>query len=231
MIDLQKIETLKIKIFNNANTREEKGEIAFSMLSEERMDNIYFCLKEVIENNVPGDFIETGVWRGGACIFARSILKEYGINDRIVWACDSFEGFPENTHAVDRQYNIEWRSMEYISVSLEDVKSNFESFGVLDDGVQFVKGFFCDTMPTLPVEKIAVLRLDGDMYASTIDVLNNLYHKVSPGGFVIIDDYGMGVDTAKDAVHDFRKEHNIQSPLIPIDSEGIYWKVYPSNFL
>lgn len=78
----------------------------------------------------------------------------------------------------------------YSRHSLEEVQENFRRYNLLDDQVQFLKGWFCDTLPTAPIEKLAVLRLDGDLYESIMDGLNALYDKVSPGGFIIVDDYG-----------------------------------------
>ena len=86
---------------------------------------------------------------------------------------------------------------------LEHVKENFQRYGLLDEQVRFVKGWFRDTLPHVPIERLAVLRLDGDLYESTIQALDGLYHKLSPGGFVIVDDYG-NVPACRQAVNDFR---------------------------
>lgn len=162
--------------------------------------------------------------------FAALVLKEYGEMHRNVWVCDSFEGFPPESEK-DKQYNINWPSLnEWIAVPVEDVKNNFSGFGVLNDNVKFVKGFFKETMLNIEVKNIAVLRLDGDMYDSTMDVLNALYFKVSKGGYVIIDDYG--ISSCDAAVNDFRAKHNILSPMISLrektekdEAFGCYWKV------
>jgi O-methyltransferase len=77
-----------------------------------------------------------------------------------------------------------------LAVSLEQVKANFDRYGLLDDQVRFLKGWFRDTLPVAPIERLAVLRLDGDMYESPMDTLVNLYPKLSEGGYVIVDDYG-----------------------------------------
>jgi hypothetical protein len=104
------------------------------------------------------------------------------------------------------------------------VKGNFAKFDLLDERVQFVKGWFCDTLPLAPIEQIAVLRMDGDLYASTRDVLINLYDKVSPGGYVIIDDYGSW-SGCRQAVDEFRAERGISDPLVPIDTDSMYWRI------
>jgi predicted O-methyltransferase YrrM len=77
----------------------------------------------------------------------------------------------------------------FLAVSREDVERNFAKYGLLDDRVVFLQGWFKDTLPSAPIGKIALLRLDGDMYESTMDALQNLYPKLSPGGYCIIDDF------------------------------------------
>jgi O-methyltransferase len=190
-----------------------------------RLDNLEHCITSVLEHNVPGDFIETGVWRGGASIFMRAVLRAYGDTTRKVWLADSFQGLPKpdaETYPADRDDDL-WTFPELI-VPLEAVKANFALYGLLDEQVRFLPGWFRDTLPTAPVDKLAVLRLDGDMYESTIVALRSLYHKVSPGGFVIIDDYDC-FPTCKQAVEDFRAAEGILDPIHQIDWTGVYWQV------
>jgi len=160
--------------------------IAYTMIGHKRLDNVQKCFEDVLKNNIPGDLIETGAWRGGTTIFMRAMLRAYGITDRKVWVADSFEGLPRPVNSDD---GWDLSQVDYLKVSLEQVQSNFEKFGLLDEQVQFIKGWFSDTLPTAPIEKLAILRLDGDMYSSTMDSLKNLYYKVSIGGYIIADDY------------------------------------------
>lgn len=196
---------------------------AHTMIGKKRMNNIQYCMEDILKNNIPGDCIETGVWRGGAVIFMRAILKAYGDTTRIVWCADSFEGLPAPDAA---HYPIDATStlhtFDGLRVSLDQVRSNFKAYGLLDSQVRFIKGFFKDTMPCCPVKQLAILRLDGDMYESTIQVLEALYDKLFVGGYCIIDDYSL--PGARAATHDFRKAHNITEPIIDIDGEGAYWK-------
>ena len=198
--------------------------LAHSMIGMKRMDNIQFCLEDVIRRGVPGDFIETGVWRGGACIFARGILKAYGIKDRTVWVADSFAGLPppDPGKYPDDAGDIH-HLLKPLAISLEQVKSNFDTYGLLDERVQFLKGWFKDTLPRAPLKQMAVVRLDGDMYESTMDGLTNLYPKLSVGGYLIVDDYGAVPACAK-AVNDYRKQHDINDPIEVIDWGGVFWK-------
>lgn len=193
---------------------------AYTMIGHRRLDNIEMCVEDVIKNNIPGDLIETGVWRGGATILMRALLKKHGITDRKVWVADSFEGMPVPKNDGD---GGDFSQNEYFSVSLEQVKYNFERFGLLDEQVEFLKGWFSDTLPSAPIEKLAVLRLDGDMYSSTMDSLNSLYYKVSKGGYVIIDDY-YSWPSCQRAVTDFLAKNSIKPEIRQIDDDGAYWK-------
>ena len=198
-------------------------ETAFSMIGMRRLDNLQFCCEEVIRNRVPGDFIETGVWRGGAVIFMRAILKAYGIEDRTVWVADSFCGLPPpNSAKYPADRGDHHHTIDELRVSLEDVQSNFSAFGLLDSQVMFLKGWFSETLPVAPIARLAVLRLDGDMYESTIDALTQLYPKLSGAGYVIIDDYA--IPGCRKAVDDFRAQRGIKEEMKRIDWTGVYWQ-------
>ncbi len=110
-----------------------------------------------------------------------------------------------------------------LALPRERVQVNFRRYGLLDDQVRFLKNWFRDTLPTAPIERLAILRFDGDLYESTIQALESLYHKLSVGGFVIVDDYG-NVAACRQAVHDFRTEHGITDPIQPIDWGGVFWR-------
>lgn len=195
----------------------------YSMIGTKRLNNIQFCIENVIKNEVKGDFIETGVWRGGACIFAKTLFDIYE-QDRTVWVADSFEGLPKpNVEDYPEDAGDDLYSLEQLRISKDQVEENFRKFDLLDEKVKFLKGWFKDTLPDAPIEKLAIMRLDGDMYESTMDGLVNLYHKLSPGGFVIIDDYGV-IPACKKAVHDFRDRHGITEELINIDDSGYFWQ-------
>jgi hypothetical protein len=198
--------------------------VAPTMIGIPRLDNIQFCIENVLKDSVPGDLIETGVWRGGAVIFMRGVLKAYGVTDRKVWVADSFEGLPPpNAAKYPHDAGLHFEQYKELAVSQEDVQRNFERYELFDDQVRFLKGWFRDSLPKAPIEKLAVLRLDGDLYESTMDGLANLYGRVSRGGYVIVDDYGV-IAACKQAVHDFRDAHAIRDPIIPIDAQGAFWR-------
>jgi len=194
------------------------------MIGFKRLANLRACVETILDDGVPGDLIETGVWRGGATIFMRAILKARGVTDRLVWVADSFAGLPApDTDRYPRDEGITLHKFPQLAVSLERVQENFRRYGLLDQQVQFLKGWFRDTLPAAPIERLAILRLDGDLYESTIQALSALYHKVSTGGFVIVDDYG-NVAACRQAVQDYRAEHRITDPIQPIDWGGVYWR-------
>jgi O-methyltransferase len=197
---------------------------ADTMIGLKRLDNLHACIEAVIRDRVLGDFIETGVWRGGACIFMRAALNVYGDQNRKVWVADSFEGLPKPDGRYQQdEGDIQHWTFSMLAIPLDQVKANFSRYGLLDDRVCFLKGWFKDTLPRAPIDRLAILRLDGDMYSSTMDTLASLYPKLSSGGFAIIDDYGAD-EACRKAVTDFRESNKINDPIQPIDWGSVYWR-------
>jgi O-methyltransferase len=197
---------------------------AFTMVGRQRLRNFRVLIERTISDGVQGDIIETGVWRGGASILARAVLMAYGIKDRNVIVADSFAGLPPpavQQYPADRESKL--HEFSELAISLEQVQANFRKFDLLDEQVIFLKGWFRDTMPVVPSECLAVLRMDGDMYESTIDPLLHLYDRLASGGWVIVDDYGF-VPACKQAVHDFLNARAISPVIHPIDGAGIYFQ-------
>jgi O-methyltransferase len=197
---------------------------AETMVGDLRLRNVAELCTRAIADGVPGDLIETGVWRGGVTILMRGVLAAHGIEDRTVWVADSFEGLPvPDGERYPADAHLDWSAVEVLKVGAEAVRANFERYGLLDDQVRFLEGWFCDTLPTAPIERLAVLRLDGDLYQSTMDALVALEPKVSPGGFVIVDDYG-GWESCRAAVDDYRRERGIDAPIQEVDWTGVWWR-------
>jgi hypothetical protein len=198
---------------------------AETMIGMIRLNNVQECAVDTLRNRIPGDFVEAGVWRGGAAILMRAVLAAYGDRTRRVWAADSFEGLPRpdpERYPVDAG-DRHWQLSPYLAVPLEEVKRNFARYGLLDDQVRFIPGWFKDSLPGAAVEEIAVLRIDGDMYESTLQALTSLYPKLASGGYLIIDDYG-ALPNCKAAVLDFRKMFGIRDEIRTIDWTGVYWQ-------
>jgi hypothetical protein len=200
-----------------------------TMIGPEALDNIDFCVRSILADNVAGDFIETGVWKGGSCILMRGLLEVLEPEgDRRVFLADSFQGLPKSNpdkYPEDRGLNL-WA--DSLDISVEEVKANFQRYKLLDDRVVFLPGWFKDTLPNAPIERLSLLRLDGDLYESTIQALENLYPKLSPGGYCIIDDYGC-FDACAKAVHDYRDRQGITEPIKRVDWSVVFWRRTPAS--
>jgi len=193
---------------------------AHTMIGIKRLNNLHNCLNTIRENKIDGDIVETGVWRGGASIFAKIYCDLYDLNKK-VFVVDSFEGLPPPEHPEDNG-DIHY-TIDFLKVSLNEVKNNFSLYNCLDNNVVFLKGWFADTLPNnSEIKQISILRMDGDMYKSTMDVFDSCYEKVTLGGQIIVDDYCL--PTCKKAVEFFRTQHKIINPFTIIDGCGIFWE-------
>lgn len=194
-----------------------------TMIGRARLDGLHECLDRVIENNIPGDLMECGVWRGGACIFMAGYLRDRGVINRKVILADSFDGLPAPNAEQDSGLNLHKDVYPELAVSLEEVKTNFETYGLLDSNVHFLKGWFNETLEDTPSQQLALLRLDGDLYESTMDALTALYDRVSPGGIVIIDDWGV-LPPCQQAVKDFFSKRGEElPPITPTDWSAVWF--------
>jgi hypothetical protein len=197
-----------------------------TMCDDALLDNVVTLAREVIERRVPGDFIEAGAWRGGVTILMRAALTVFGDLHRTVWVADSFAGLPAPDPASDLRDAI-WhhvmRAVGLLQSDLDGVRSAFARAGLLDRRVRFLPGWFADTLPAAPIERLALMRLDGDWYDSTRDALEALYPRLSPGGFVIVDDYGLPTGCAR-AVDEYREQHGIDAPLEWANQQAVYWR-------
>jgi hypothetical protein len=197
---------------------------AHTMLGPARIAHLRRLTEATLAEGIAGDYIETGVWRGGACILMRAVLAAYGVTDRTVYVADSFEGLPRpnaDRYPADRGDKL--FSFGELAASEAEVRRNFEAYGLLDEQVVFLKGLFKNTLPNLKGHPFALIRLDGDMYESTLDALTNLYDGVSRGGYVVIDDYGI-MGTCRRAVHDFLDSRSLKPRIEQIDGSGVWWK-------
>lgn len=205
---------------------EGKGEwplVATTMVGMKRLENVQVCVQDVIEQGVRGDLIETGVWRGGTVILMRALLRAHGDEDRSVWVADSFEGLPppDPDRYPEDEGSVHHLHRE-LAVSADEVRANFRRYGLLDQRVRFLEGWFRDTLPGLEDRRWAVIRLDGDMYESTMEALVHLYPRLSVGGYLIVDDYAL--PRCRRAVDDFRADAGITEPIERIDWTGVYWR-------
>jgi O-methyltransferase len=199
---------------------------AETMIGMRRLDNLQRCVQDVLFTGVPGDVLEAGVWRGGAGILMRAVLAAHGDTDRTVWLADSFEGLPKpDAERYPSDANDPHSQYDDLAVSVDQVKANLARYALLDEQVKFLVGWFKDSLPDAPIDQLSVLRLDGDMYESTIDVLAALYPKLSPGGYLIVDDYSNPqTPGCKTAVDDYRRDNGITEPIETVDWTGVFWK-------
>ncbi len=196
---------------------------AHAMMGRQRLDNIQFCIETLLAEGIAGDFLEAGAWKGAGPILMRGVLKAHGVDDRTIWIADSFEGVPVSTLPQDLGINLSKSAWPWISVSEPRVKALIERYGLWDQTFRFLPGWFKDTLGSSQIGPLALLRMDGDLYESTLDTLDPLYDKVVPGGFIIADDYG-AIDACRQAVDEFRARRGITDPIVKIDWTGVYWR-------
>lgn len=202
-----------------------------SMTSYAKLWATLMACKYVIDQNIEGDFVECGVWRGGNALIAAALFKLYGV-DKKVYLFDTFEGMTPPTEkdkkessgesAADKFFKSQTKTHnEWCYASLEDVRNNFEKYGLLSKNTIFVKGDVCKTLDdgqNLP-DNVAVLRLDTDWYESTKKELDVLYPKLCIGGVLIIDDYGYWAGS-KEATDEYFTTHNNRPFLQYTDYSG-----------
>ena len=198
---------------------------ALTMIGRRRLANIEHCISDVLANDVPGRPDRDGCLARRRHDLMRAVLDGHGARDRRVWVADSFAGLPRTTRPTTPRTAASSRcTCTRSSPSpLEQVKANFARLGLLDDQVVFLEGWFKDTLPALHEQRWSVIRLDGDLYESTIQALTHLYPTLSPGGWLIVDDYG-AIEACRQAVHDYRDEHGITEPIQPVDQAAVCWQ-------
>ncbi len=201
---------------------EDYPQSAATMVGLNRLLNLRDAIMTVDREEIPGDFIETGVWRGGASLFMRCALEVLEDRVRTVILADSFAGLPPPGLAGHSEDELDLSGLDYLAVSRTEVEALFESHGMLDSRVEFVEGWFHETLPTVRDRRFAVIRLDGDLYSSTMIALENLYPGLSKGGFCIIDDYQ--INECRRAVEDFRAAVGSSEEMFPVDASSIYWR-------
>lgn len=197
--------------------------LSHTLVGLRRLNHLEYCAREIFSSGIQGDFVEAGVCQGGASIFLRALQVTLGEAHRNVWAADSFEGLPPSTLSQDQGLDFTESNYPWLACSQEKVEDHFRRYDLWSDHVRLVKGWFSDTLPGLDTGPISLLRLDADLYQSTMEILNSLYDKVVPGGFIVVDDYG-ALDACRLAIDTFRDARNIQVPLKWIDWCGVYWR-------
>jgi O-methyltransferase len=132
---------------------------------------------------------------------------------------------PPSEQARDAAYglHLEESRLPWLACSEQNVRDHFSRYDLLDPNVEFVAGWLAQSLPAAPIGRLALLRIDVDLYSSTLECLDLLYDKVVEGGFVIVDDYGY-LQCCRDAVDEFRAARGIVDPICWVDGSGIYWR-------
>jgi O-methyltransferase/8-demethyl-8-(2,3-dimethoxy-alpha-L-rhamnosyl)tetracenomycin-C 4'-O-methyltransferase len=196
-----------------------------TLLTRSQLDLVQEAVLAVTRNNVPGDFLEAGIWRGGVIILMRALIDAYNIEGRKIVAADSFEGIPKNTRALNDpvdQWNDRWVA------SLKEVKEGIARFGLLDYRIEFLPGYFEDSLKALKGRTFSVIRLDSDSYDSVETSLEYLYPLVPTGGFVIIDDWHL--PGCRMAVTAYREQLGIRDEVHERDGNAFWVKRQPYSF-
>lgn len=183
----------------------------FTMTSSARMASLVDSVKFISKNKIKGDIVECGVWRGGSMMIIALMLKALGDESRSLYLYDTYEGMPDPTEndidyagvsASEQLANTAKGQGMWCEASIEDVQRNVLSTGYPSQQIHFIKGRVEETIPENLPNRLALLRLDTDWYASTKHELTHLYPILSPSGIVIIDDYGYW-QGAKKAVDEY----------------------------
>lgn len=237
MVELNGLSDTEQKILNGSN--------GWTMCSPLNKHLLMESVRYVYKNNIPGDIVECGVWRGGMMqIVARTLISE-AQNDsdpsnlRKLWLFDTFEGMPAPSHELDRDmYKGEHASAKmkrepkigpngthtiWCLADLEDVVNGMKLTDYPSSHVNYVKGLVEETLPNSSLKKISILRVDTDWYSSTKHILKSLYEKVVSGGVIIFDDYESW-EGARTAVNEFFTEEGIIPLLIRLDKGRVYLK-------
>ncbi len=202
----------------------------FTMTTAERMFSLYQAVKYIEENNIPGDFVECGVWKGGSCMLMALTLIELKNTTRKIYLYDTFEGMSEPTEkdvevggsgasALLNNADKDDPNSIWCYSAIDEVKKNIFQSGYPSENFILVKGKVEDTIPGITPQKLSLLRLDTDWYESTYHELNHLYNLLEKNGILIIDDFGFW-EGAKKAVLQFFKEKNLHPLINRIDDTG-----------
>lgn len=202
----------------------------FTMTSKERVFALVQAVRYLIEAGVPGAFVECGVWRGGSMMAVAQVLLRLGCADRELHLFDTFEGMPQPTH-LDVDYAGVAAMTEFVrtrrgtdasdwcSAAVDDVRRNLLSTGYGEKQMKFIQGRVENTVPACAPDSIALLRLDTDWYESTLHEMVHLFPRLSPGGVLIIDDYGYW-QGARRAVDEYFAKQRIAILLDRVDNTG-----------
>lgn len=202
----------------------------FTMTTPERVAALCAAVNHLVRNNIQGDFVECGVWKGGSTMAAIDTLLKAQDKSREIYLYDTFEGMSEPTEH-DKTFtgltademlgpgNKQVAASNWCYSAMEEVEKNINSLNYPASQIHYIKGKVEDTIPQTVPQKIALLRLDTDWYESTSHELKHLYPLLVPGGIIIIDDYGHWKGARK-AVDEYITSQKLSLFLHRIDYSG-----------
>jgi hypothetical protein len=190
-----------------------------TLAGPERTISLIRAVKYLVENEIPGDLVECGVWKGGSMMAVALTLLRLNRADRRLWLYDTFTGMSEPTaedisncgYSAQKDFEAEW-----LRISKEKVRAAIAKTGYDLGRVEFVEGKVEDTIPTRSPDRIALLRLDTDWYESTRHEFIHLYPRLSRGGVLLVDDYGHW-QGARKATDEYIRDHRLRLLLSRID--------------
>lgn len=199
--------------------------------SPEAIVTLVRAVDRVIEQGIVGALVECGVYMGGNIEVMIRALQRHGVSNRDIYLYDTFAGMPKPEERDDEAFGgiakTSWeahrteedgdRGSNWMKAGVELVRQRIDPLGYPDKHLHFVKGMVEDTIPTTVPEKIAILRLDTDFYSSTKHELQHLYPRLSPGGILIIDDYG-AFPGSRAATDEYAAEHGLNWLLHRVDA-------------
>lgn len=195
----------------------------YTMVKNRNLKVLFDSVGEADRRGLLGDIVECGVWNGGSAAIMAAASKEAWLRKelRMFWLFDSFQGLPppgERDGNTEREkYFSGWNKG-----SVDLVRSVFDKVEYPPEKLKIVPGWFSETLGCEPIERIAILHIDADWYDSVKRVLDALYHRVVPGGFIIFDDYGLWPGCER-AVKDYFAENQIPESIIRrIGRQGAY---------
>ena len=196
-----------------------KKVLPYTLVSPDRIHNLYVLAQRIENDKVRGDVVECGVYKGGtAAILAR--VATHSKLDRTVWLFDSFRGMPATTE-VDGVEAREW--VGKLATTPEQVRGVLKRAGADLSRVRIVPGLFHEVFENIDIPEIALLNLDCDWYESVKLCLHKFYDRVVPGGFVSFDDYGYWPG-CKLAVDEFLAQRGLQYVLQKVDAEARWFR-------
>jgi hypothetical protein len=201
----------------------------YTMTSAQRMYALYMATKYIVQNKIPGDMVECGVWKGGSAMVMALTLKRLNETTRKIYLYDTYTGMTKpgarDTNYRNEDFEEIWQSRQkgnynkWCHAPLEEVKNNLYSTGYPKENIIFIKGKVEETIPSIIPDKIALLRLDTDWYESTYRELCFLFPRLSVHGVLLIDDYGC-LKGAREATEKYFKENGIKILLNRVDHTG-----------